>query len=223
MIEEILDNLFVIYSPNEGSNCYLLVGKKNILIDSSTTQNASYLKNSLKDIGLDAGDINIVLHTHGHADHIGGGYLFPKAEKLMHGFDAGKINLKDNLFSCASFFPGTKFPKITKKLKEGDVIKNEPFSLKVICTPGHTKGSISFYEENNKILFSGDCLFKGSIGRYDLPSSSKQDVLESLKKLLKIDYRILLPGHGLVLKENQDENIERALYFLEKSVELEQI
>ena len=223
MIEEILDNLFVMYSPNEGSNCYLLVGKKNILIDSSTTKNASYLKNSLKDIGLDAGDIDIVLYTHGHADHIGCGYLFPKAEKRMHGFDAGKINLKDKLFSCASFFPGTKFPKITRKLKEEDVIKNEPFSLKVICTPGHTKGSISFYEENNKILFSGDCLFKGSIGRYDLPSSSKQDVLESLKKLLKIDYRILLPGHGLILKENQNENIERALYFLEMSIELEQI
>ena len=223
MIEEILDNLFVIYSPNEGSNCYLLVGKKNILIDSSTTQNADYMKNSLKDIGLITEDINIILYTHGHADHFGDNYIFPKAEKRMHGFDAEKINLKDKLFSCASFFPGTRFPKITKKLKDGNLIENEPFSIKVIGTPGHTKGSASFYEKRNKILFSGDCLFKGSIGRYDLPSSSKQDMMNSLKKLLKIDYRILLPGHGLILKENQDENIEKAPYFLEKSVELGQI
>ena len=223
MIEELLPNLFVIYSPNEGGNSYLLVGKKNILVDTSLGKNASYLKESIEGTGLKVSDINTILHTHGHADHFSADYIFPKAEKLMHQHDAEKVNRKDSMFSCASLFGERNFPKITGFLENNQEIINEPFSLKVIETPGHTKGSVCFYEGKNKLLFSGDCLFRGSIGRYDLPSASKQDTLKSLKKLLEQDYKILLPGHGTILNERQKENIQIALEYLEKSVELGQI
>ena len=80
--------------------------------------------------------------------------------------------------------------------------------MQVIETPGHTKGSVSFYEKKNKLLFSGDCLFKGNIGRYDLESGSKEEMKESLEKLLKLDSKVLLPGHGEILRENYEDNIK---------------
>lgn len=219
MIEKIGENVFAIYPPAEGSNSYLLVGKENILIDSSSGANRDYLKNSLGDIGIKPREIGAIIHTHGHADHFGGDNLFPRARKRMHEFDAKKVNMKDPHFTCAGFFEGTVFPTIKEKdfLSEGLVIENEPFSLAVIETPGHTKGSVCIYDKKNKLLFSGDCIFNEGVGRYDLQSSSMKDTISSLRKLLKLNYAMLLPGHGNILdgKEKQKENVKMAIRMVE--------
>ena len=66
-------------------------------------------------------------------------------------------------------------------LKEGDEIDLGDYFLKVIHTPGHTSGSICLLEDNKRYLFSGDTVFKDSIGRYDLPSGNFEDLKQSLK------------------------------------------
>ena len=81
---------------------------------------------------------------------------------------------------------------------DGDLIHLGDIEFTVIHTPGHTKGGSSLYCEKEKMLFSGDTLFRGTWGRTDLPTSSLDDIMHSItKKLLVLpDETIVYPGHG---------------------------
>jgi len=84
------------------------------------------------------------------------------------------------------------------------------FVFEVIFTPGHTDDSISFYFQNEKVLFTGDFLFKGTIGRTDLPTGNEFDMTDSLKKIKKYNEDITIyPGHGEIstLKKEFKNNI----------------
>jgi glyoxylase-like metal-dependent hydrolase (beta-lactamase superfamily II) len=84
-------------------------------------------------------------------------------------------------------------PSPGRELEDGDRIG--PFT--VISTPGHTPGSVVFLHEEQKIMFSGDTLFKGDCGRVDLPGGDQAGIEVSLKRLLALDGGIqVLPGHG---------------------------
>ncbi|MCL2772223.1 MAG: MBL fold metallo-hydrolase [Oscillospiraceae bacterium] len=82
-------------------------------------------------------------------------------------------------------------------LKENDILTFGDISLRVIHTPGHTKGSCCFICESERVMFSGDTLFKGNVGRNDLYGGNYNALMESLQKLksIKENYRIY-PGHG---------------------------
>ena len=83
-------------------------------------------------------------------------------------------------------------------LKDGDKIKVGSLELEVIHTPGHTPGSISLYCRKEKVVFTGDTLFAGSVGRTDLPGSSYKKLMSSIReKLLALpDETVVYPGHG---------------------------
>ncbi len=211
MFERIFPNLFVLYPPGPSSNAYLLVGKKNIIVDTGLKENSPLLEDAMKAIGLAPNDIDLVLITHGHADHFGGAGIFKKAEVAMHHHDAEFVNMHDEIFTASAFFGNKYFPKVTAKLNGTETIGAKPFSLRVIPTPGHTKGSISLYDQKHKFLISGDTLFINGIGRYDLPSSSKRDLTASLAKISGLDFHTLMPGHGLA---SRDFGPETALSFI---------
>ena len=139
--------------------------------------------------------------THGHADHITGAASlrkkFPETKILIHRDDAkmltcGKLNL--------SILAGIteKSPPADKLLEEGDQIDIAGIKLKVIHTPGHTPGGICLHDENNDILFSGDSLFAGSVGRSDLPSGNGTQLIEGIKqKIFTLPEKTTVyPGHG---------------------------
>jgi len=211
MFEKLDENLYAFYSTNYGSNVYLITGKKVTLIDSSLNTSASYLKESLSALGLTEKNIDLVLHTHGHADHIGCSGLFSNASKAMHSHDAKYVNLKDKMFTCSNILNSSVFPEIDSFLSDSETIDIYPYSLKVISTPGHTRGSVSFYEKKQGWLFSGDTLFKDGFGRFDLPTGKKAELMASLKKLKKLKFGLLLPGHGLTSREPMKENIANML------------
>ncbi|MFH1391276.1 MAG: MBL fold metallo-hydrolase [Candidatus Diapherotrites archaeon] len=215
MFEKITENLYRLIVQGNSSNVFLIKADQNILIDTGLEADSKKLEQALENENLIPKDISLILHTHGHADHIGGDILFPRAEKWMSKFDGELVNEKDDSFVLASWFNQYHYPEINNFYKKNQVFEFGNFSLKVIETPGHTRGSVSFYDEKNKILFSGDTLFKGTIGRYDLNSSSKEELTESIKKISQLDYKILLPSHGEILRENQKENIEAAFKLLE--------
>ncbi len=170
MITKIKSNVWRFSFSSFGSYVYLIKLKdKNILIDTGSPENIVELENDLKKLNLSAEDINIVILTHNHWDHIGGITLFLNAE-----FYASKKDFGENL---------------------KDIHKLNIPEFKIIDTPGHSKGGICILY--NDILFSGDTLFnRGTIGRTDLPGSSEKEMKESLEKLSKIKYKILCPGHG---------------------------
>jgi len=95
-------------------------------------------------------------------------------------------------------------------LNEGDELKLGDKTLKVLHTPGHSPGSIVLYSPEGKVAVVGDLIFKGSIGRYDLPKSSYQQLKNSILKVLKeVEHEaVLIPGHGetTTLKEELQNN-----------------
>ena len=86
--------------------------------------------------------------------------------------------------------------EILDSIKQREITPIENFMMQIIKTPGHTKGSICFYHEKEKILFSGDTLFfNGNIGRTDLPTSAPEKMADSLAKLKRFQVDTLCPGH----------------------------
>ena len=211
MLEEISKNLFVYYSPNQGSNVYFLIGKEIALIDSSLRINARDIENALASIGLSTSEVTHVLLTHAHADHIGCASLFKNATIYMHEKDARYVELRDIMYTCSEFFSQNEFPKIHVKLSGNETINVKPFKLQVIFTPGHTAGSVCFFDAQRGLLFSGDTLFAESAGRTDLLGGSEEKLIESLLSLKFLNFNTLLPGHGLVFRGDQQANIDSVL------------
>jgi glyoxylase-like metal-dependent hydrolase (beta-lactamase superfamily II) len=154
-----------------------------------------------------------ILLTHGHFDHIAAlpdlaVYKKSGAEKLpviaIHRDDADYLGERAYAAHNKSFTAAAgnadyvdalwkPMPAAARLLKDGDAIG--PFT--VLHLPGHTPGSAGFYLGDEKILWSGDTLFRGNCGRVDLPGGSQEKIEASLKRLLAMDAGIrVLPGHG---------------------------
>jgi len=138
-----------------------------------------------------------VVLTHAHYDHIcAAGDLVRryKVPLVMHVDDRETYEV--NKGRCISWgLSPDDFPRDFQTVKEGEKISVGGLSLEVIHTPGHTPGCICLYGGNT--LFTGDTLFKGSVGRTDLPGGNTQQLMASLKKLIALppDTRVLC-GHG---------------------------
>ncbi|OGN60144.1 MAG: hypothetical protein A3F40_00240 [Chlamydiae bacterium RIFCSPHIGHO2_12_FULL_27_8] len=141
--------------------------------------------------------IEKILLTHSHFDHI---YDVNKIKTeysaliYIHELDVKNLTDpgSDNIFS--DVLVEKVIPDVL--LKGGEQIKIGEIILDVIHTPGHTPGGICFLSKKDKILFSGDTLFKGTYGRIDFPTSNREDMINSLKKLSQLDKEtIVYPGH----------------------------
>ena len=136
-----------------------------------------------------------VLLTHGHFDHIGGcGKFFEENIPIYCG-----EREKEYIFSREnrSIFGGVYIPEfeIYKTLSDGEKVTLSGIDFEVIATPGHTAGGVCYLAED--CLFSGDTLFRGSVGRCDLPGGNFITLKNSLKKLLAIDKNLkVYCGHG---------------------------
>jgi len=144
-------------------------------------------------------NVKAILATHGHLDHVGQvGFLKKILDVPFY------MNIKDEFLINNDIFPGfsmiikaTKCPNPDFDLKEGDNLKFGSISFYVIETPGHTPGSVCFYNQENKILISGDTLFAGSVGRVDLPGGNGAELEKSLNKLMTLpEDTVVYPGHG---------------------------
>jgi len=142
----------------------------------------------------------LLLNTHCHLDHIFGNGMF----REKYGFGAychkdDEYNRKDSLIH-ASFF-GLKMempPEPEGFIADGQEIECGSLRLKAIHVPGHAAGSLAFYYEEGRILFTGDSLFAGTIGRTDLPGGSYETLINSIKLKLFVlpPDTIIYPGHG---------------------------
>jgi glyoxylase-like metal-dependent hydrolase (beta-lactamase superfamily II) len=178
------------------TNCYLLGDERSregIVIDPGG--DFKLIEKAFKELNL---DVKYIVLTHGHGDHIGVLSELKKytgAQILIHKEDAEMLSNPEKNLSVFSYTPFSA-PGADRLLKDKDKIRIGQIELEVLHTPGHTEGSISLLTD--KVIFTGDLIFCGSVGRTDLPGGSYQRLLRSIqdKILDKTDDTVIYPGHG---------------------------
>lgn len=178
------------------SNCYVITSNGEAIVIDPGYQNNVVIP-YLKDANV---KLKYIFLTHGHFDHIGGvnqlKQSFPDAKILIHKDDL--VWLTD---STLALIPNIKVDE-TIDHEYPLTVGNITFDM--IFTPGHSAGGIALYTKGH--VFSGDTLFRLSIGRYDFPYSNFNDLFESVQKLYKLpDDTIVYPGHG----ENTEIGFEK--------------
>ncbi len=182
-------------------NTYLIWDETNecIIIDAgnSTEQENIFLQkhideNNLKPVAA--------LNTHCHIDHILGIEFLQKTYGIEFWANKKDQYLLDNAEEMAKVYGFTlsPVPQINKNITENDIIKVGNTELKVLEVPGHCSGHLAFYNDENKVIFTGDVLFKETIGRTDLPGGNLDQLLDSIKnKIFTLDSNYtVFSGHG---------------------------
>jgi len=186
-----------------GVNTYLLFdGNNSLLIDPGF-----YFENEKNDfisfIEKNKLNINYVILTHGHIDHILGLKFLSKYYKYklyVSYYDSYFLNTAQQYADLFGFnYEGFPVNIDIVYINENTKIKFGNFEFSIIETPGHSPGSICIYLKDANYLFSGDTLFYESVGRADLPGGDYFQLLKSIRKNLFIlpDETIIYPGHGI--------------------------
>lgn len=175
------------------TNCYFLETEKAAIVIDPGYERESIVAflNENKD------KERLILLTHGHFDHIGGADYLRQKTGVKIGIGALDVPaLSDNDLNCAYLFKrNLESFSVDFGFVDGDLIKVGDIELKVISTPGHTVGGVSYLCGEN--LFSGDTLFKTSIGRTDFRGGNFEELEKSIKKLYTLpDDTIVYSGHG---------------------------
>jgi hydroxyacylglutathione hydrolase len=184
-----------------GCNCTILAdttGGEAIVIDGG--DEVARIAQRLEHHGVRA---KYLVHTHAHIDHIGA--LGPLRERvggsgLLHHAD---LPLYATLAQQAVWIGMLAAPQVVAldgDLTEGEVLRAGDVALRCIHTPGHTPGSMSFALDaaEQTLLFTGDTLFQGAVGRWDLGGTSLADIVRSIRTKLLVhdDASLVVPGHG---------------------------
>ena len=180
------------------TNCYIVQdenSKETMVIDP-----AGEIDKIIEMLDILQAKLKYIYLTHCHGDHIGG------VQELKEKY-GGKIVIErkdaENILNPdVSLTTYIGFPNLTieadARVDDGDLLHLGDLEFQVLYTPGHTEGGSCLYCESEKLLFSGDTLFRGTWGRTDVPTGSFEDIINSITKKLMIlpDETIVYPGHG---------------------------
>jgi hydroxyacylglutathione hydrolase len=184
-------------------NCYLIDGPKRVLIDPGHTHLFDHVRSGLSYLDLAIDDIDVVLCTHAHPDHIESVQLFREAPTLVaiHEAEWQFIQSVDRYIQ-ASFGVGADAMAPDIFLCNGTFSIGDT-DLTIIHTPGHSPGSMSIFWPETGALFTGDVIFREGLGRTDLPGGNGDRLKESIRTLSSMDARCLLPGHGDIVEGSE--------------------
>lgn len=177
---------------NLENNCYLLTDDKSgksALID--CTENSTKMREFIKDAELE-----YILLTHGHYDHIGGVADIKELTGAKVVISKEDEHMLSSSRGSLAAFCGVSQKKSAADIivSDNDVISLGDTEIKVMSTPGHTKGSVCYICGN--VMFSGDTLFFCSCGRTDFPGGSSKEIMQSLNKIAGINENLTVyPGH----------------------------
>ncbi len=189
---------FLWTSPSANNcNTYLIDGPARILIDPGHLHLFEHVEVQLRVLGIEISDIDLVLVTHAHPDHFEAARLFKNQPAVF------AVSLEDwrmiqeigkhmgPMFDLDAYTPDFLLGPGNLDLKG--------IRLEVIPSPGHSPGSVALHWPARKALFTGDVLFRDSLGRTDLPGGNGGALKQSIKALEPLDLELLLPGHGEIL------------------------
>lgn len=183
------------------TNCYLLGDRKSgqaAVIDPGAE--GARISNRVRELGL---NLTAILNTHAHFDHIMAAWTVKsKAGGQIYLNPKDRPTLVQVIFGLASRFAPEIRPvspaEVDRDLTEGDHLMLGETAIEVLETPGHTPGHVSFYLRDQGMVFSGDLIFSGSIGRTDFAGGSHEQLLDSVRtKIFTLPVEtVILPGHG---------------------------
>ncbi len=212
-VEELQRGIYLLRGKAKGSHNYLVRGNtRNVLIDSGLDERFLDLQAQLSFLGLKIRDIDIVINTHEHLDHIGSNRYFQETALIAaHRFAATKITLGDHYVTFYRSRDLNEVPlHVHLWLENRFLFDLGTHLLEVIHTPGHTSGSICIYEYHSKVLFSGDTVFAGGTLSYIAESGSVGDYINSIMRLESRKITEIYPGHGAMSK-NPDQDLSQAI------------
>ncbi len=224
-MEEIIPNLYQLTIKRV--NIYLIVEDKLTLIDTGFRGSAKRIEGFIRSLGRSPKEIDLIILTHHHPDHIGS---LPELKEItqarvaIHEADllpdeqqpTIKLIKKLLLFPPLSPLKPALSPQLGEveiKLQGGEVFEVLG-GLEVIPTPGHTPGSISLWAPKKKLLFVGDAINNRYSALRPPPksvSSNQQQAIKSIESLIKLDFSILLCGHGKVVREGAKDKVRQLL------------
>lgn len=175
-----------------GTNCWLLSGEDT---DDAVVVDPGFEPSAVHALLDAAGKTPVaVLATHAHADHVGAAGDFA-GDLPVYVHEADAVAFTDEPAWNAGFENHLVPVKDLRTIADGDVLRFAGFTLDVMHTPGHTPGSCCF--RTDALVFSGDLVFAGSIGRTDFPNGDDEAMRASLARFLTLpDHLPVLPGHG---------------------------
>ncbi len=201
-----------------GENTYIVYdeeSKNAVIIDAGmyNSQECQQVRDFLKNREL---KLNAIWGTHGHIDHIFGNWWikeqYPNVDYYLHEQDIKMIDRSETMAALWNLnYTPSPLPDV--HLKHGDVLSLGDTQVHVRFVPGHAPGHVIFYNENENWAIVGDTIFKGSIGRTDLPGGNHNLLLEKIKEeifSLPSD-TVLYPGHGP--ETNVKEEVQNNPFF----------
>lgn len=177
------------------TNCYIVEGEQKghgFLVDPADDADRLISVLEKENISPEA-----ILLTHGHYDHI---LAVPKLQERWKDIpvycNASDIPKEKTEYDMGQVFPTVAAFENIRTIEEGQQLQIAGTDLKVMCTPGHTPGSVLFLAKD--VIFTGDTIFQGSIGRTDFDGGNERQMMQSLRKIknLAIEDITLCPGHG---------------------------
>ena len=187
-------------NPHENNcNTYVIDGEMTVLIDPGHSRHVPHLFHQMEGDGISSEEIDLVILTHSHPDHFEGleAFLNKPIKIAMNQEEERYLQESGKLLFEMMGQPLPEY-RVDFYLKEGELhLGKELFH--VYQTPGHSPGSLSIYWPERKVLFTGDLIFHGGIGRTDFQEGNSKLLMESIEKMSTLDTELLLPGHGDVV------------------------
>ena len=221
-VRKVLDGFYWIEARQgllPDSNIYLVQDDDRfVLFDAGIENFYADTCQAITEIGLPLSNLDRLILTHTHLDHVMSTPRFlqdaPDAEVWISEIEGNLLEAGDNSIVYPNLLGLPSLPPIpvARKLRDGDQFKVGDFSFQVLLTPGHSAGSLCFFEPEHRLLISGDVVFRhGSFGRYDLPTGNGEQLKQSIARLAELPVQILCPGHMDIALRNGQQEIQFSL------------
>lgn len=217
MFIELMPKLFFVSGEQGGrfpySNGLLIDSDRKVLVDTGFGV-------SRREKILETGGIDVIVNTHFHLDHAYGNKYFPEAEIWAHVLDAPPIRSCEQFMAYTGFSELTDFPdpehfpggpssrEVDRELTDGEELNFGEITLKVIHTPGHTRGHIALYEPQASILFSGDIDLSPFGPWYGNARSDLEEFVASINRLIELNPRLLVTSHAGIISDHIPEKLK---------------
>ncbi|MDR1395777.1 MAG: MBL fold metallo-hydrolase [Deltaproteobacteria bacterium] len=185
------------FSAEICSNTIIIKGRKLVVIDPGTKDRLGDLMERMSADGLNPSDIEYVILTHGHPDHLEAAPVL--AEKFGTRLIISRIEYEFIKESAGVFFANYEFPapEVIFELEEEGYLNASGLELRLLLTPGHSPGSLSVFWPEGRLLATGDLYFPGTIGAIDLLGGNPADMYKSISRLRDLGgVEMVLCGHG---------------------------